>query len=382
MAEKKQIYRIGIDARFYGPIGKGLGRYQQEIVDNILKMDEVNEYVIFLSPANYDFFQERPPRIRKVLARSRWYTLSEQISMPYLIWRESLDLMHFPHFNVPIFYWGKFIVTIHDLIITHFPTRRATTLGPLLYKIKQFGYRIVIWFAAKRAKKIITVSKFSKQEIIRHFKLPDEKVAVTYEACDLPLAITASFEELARRFKITKPFLLYVGNTYPHKNLEKMLAAFQKLIKEEKLNIQLVLVGKEDYFSKRLQAKAKEMNLAEDVIFTGFVEDRELPLYYRNALLYVFPSSIEGFGLPPLEAMSYGLPVASSKAPCLPEILQDAAEYFDPTKIDDIVRVVKRLVVDEKLRNQLKAKGLEHVKKFSWGKMVERTHSIYLQKLT
>ncbi|PIS43044.1 MAG: hypothetical protein COT24_00320 [Candidatus Kerfeldbacteria bacterium CG08_land_8_20_14_0_20_40_16] len=374
--------RIGIDARFYGPTRTGPGRYTQKLVDYLQEIDQENTYLIFLKKDNWDSFKPKSPNFIKVLADYRWYSLAEQIFMPIKISKTQVDLMHFPHFNVPIFYWGKFIVTIHDLIITHFPTRRATTLGPLLYKIKQFGYRIVIWFAAKRAKKIITVSKFSKQEIIRHFKLPDEKVAVTYEACDLPLAITASFEELARRFKITKPFLLYVGNTYPHKNLEKMLAAFQKLIKEEKLNIQLVLVGKEDYFSKRLQAKAKEMNLAEDVIFTGFVEDRELPLYYRNALLYVFPSSIEGFGLPPLEAMSYGLPVASSKAPCLPEILQDAAEYFDPTKIDDIVRVVKRLVVDEKLRNQLKAKGLEHVKKFSWGKMVERTHSIYLQKLT
>ncbi|PIY96471.1 MAG: hypothetical protein COY66_04030 [Candidatus Kerfeldbacteria bacterium CG_4_10_14_0_8_um_filter_42_10] len=374
--------RIGIDARFYGPTRTGPGRYTQKLVDHLQEIDQENTYLIFLKKDNWDSFKPKNPNFIKVLADYRWYSLAEQIFMPLKISRAKVDLMHFPHFNVPIFYFGRFIVTIHDLIITHFPTRKATTLGPLLYKAKQLGYRLVIWFAAKRSKKVITVSKFSKQEIIKHFGLPDEKVAVTYEACDPPKILNDSFKELARKFQITKPFLLYVGNTYPHKNLERMLAAFRKLVRNEQLNIQLVLVGKEDYFSKRLKAKAEELELKDDVIFTGFVADQELPLFYKNASLYVFPSSIEGFGLPPLEAMSYGLPVASSNAPCLPEILQDAAEYFNPTEIDDIVRVIKRLIIDERLKDKLKTKGIEHVEKFSWKKMVERTHSIYLQKIT
>jgi len=374
--------RIGIDARFYGPTRTGPGRYTQKLVDNLQDIDKENTYIIFLRKDNWDDFQPKNPQFKKVLADYRWYSLSEQLLMPFKIARSKVDLMHFPHFNVPLLYWGKFIVTIHDLIITHFPTKRATTLGPHLYKIKQLGYRIVIWFAAKRAKKVITVSKFSKQEIVRNFKLANEKVIVAYEACDSPKEITSSFEKIAEQYKISKPYLLYVGNTYPHKNLERFLFAFKQLKENENQDIQLVLVGKEDYFSSRLQKKAEKLGLDDDVVFTGFVEDKVLPIFYRNALLYIFPSSIEGFGLPPLEAMSYGLPVASSNAPCLPEILQDAAVYFNPKENNDIVRVIKKLIVDKELQERLKETGFIHLKKFSWNKMVEKTHSIYLQELT
>lgn len=374
--------RIGIDARFYGPTRTGPGRYTQKLVDNLEEIDKENTYLIFLRKDNWNDFQPKNPRFKKVLSDYRWYSVSEQLLMPFKIAKSKVDLMHFPHFNVPLFYGGKFIVTIHDLIITHFPTKRATTLGPYLYKIKQFGYRIVIWFAAKRARRIITVSKFSKQEIVRHFKLANEKVVVAYEACDPPKEVTSSFDKIAEQYKIFKPYLLYVGNTYPHKNLERFLLAFKQLREEENHDVQLVLVGKEDYFSNRLKRRAEGLGLSKDVIFTGFIDDQDLPLFYKNALLYVFPSAIEGFGLPPLEAMSYGLPVVSSRAPCLPEILQDAAIYFNPKEISDIVRVIKKLIVDKELQKQLKTKGLSHLKKFSWKKMVEKTHSIYLQELT
>lgn len=373
--------KIGIDARFYGPTRTGPGRYTQKLVDHLQEIDNKNDYVVFLRKDNWDEFQPKSSRFKKVLADYRWYSLSEQLFMPWKIKNEKIDLMHFPHFNIPIFYPGKFIVTIHDLIITHFPTRRATKLGPLLYKAKQIGYKIVIWMAAKRAKRIITVSQFSKQEIVKHFKLKDEKVVVTYEACDPPKQAEGGFAHIADRFKITKPYLLYVGNTYPHKNLERLILAFKKILEEESIDIQLVLVGKRDYFSERLENLVKEQRMVGDVIFTGFVEDNELPLFYRSALLYVFPSSIEGFGLPPLEAMSYDLPVVSSNAPCMPEILGEAVKYFHPDEISDIVHVLKQVIQDKQTQESLREKGREHTKRFSWKKMVEKTYSIYLKEL-
>ncbi|MBU0613339.1 glycosyltransferase family 4 protein [Patescibacteria group bacterium] len=373
--------RIGIDARFYGPTRTGPGRYTQKLVDYLQEIDDENEYVVFLRKDNWNEFQPKNNHFRKVLADYRWYSLTEQLFLPWKIKKEKVDLMHFPHFNIPIFYPGKFIVTIHDLIITHFPTRRATKLGPLLYKAKQIGYKIVIWLAAKKAKRIITVSQFSKQEIVKHFKLKDEKVVVTYEACDPPKQVGGTFTNIAERFKITKPYLLYVGNTYPHKNLERLVYAFRKLRNEEKIDVQLVLVGKRDYFSERLEILVNEQGMKRDVIFPGFVKDEELPLFYRSALLYVFPSSIEGFGLPPLEAMSYDLPVVSSNAPCMPEILGEAAKYFHPDEISDIVQVVKQVIQDKQMRENLREKGREHIKKFSWRKMVEKTHSIYVREL-
>jgi glycosyltransferase involved in cell wall biosynthesis len=216
---------------------------------------------------------------------------------------------------------------------------------------------------------------------VKHFKIRDEKVAVTYEACDAPRQAVGDFSEIAPRYNINKPFLLYVGNTYPHKNLERLVIAFKKLREEEKIDVQLVLVGKRDYFSERLEKMVKEKGIADNVIFTGFITDQELPLFYRSAMLYVFPSSIEGFGLPPLEAMSYGLPVLSSNAPCMPEILGDAAKYFHPDEISDIVQVLKKAILDRNLQEDLRAKGSEHIKQYSWKAMVEKTLSIYLNQL-
>jgi len=176
-----QPKRIGIDARFYGPLGKGLGRYTQEIVDRIIASDQTNEYVIFLGPENFDGLQTSNPRVKKVLVTVRWYTLAEQFLMPYYIWKEKLDLVHLPHFNAPIFCPIKFIVTIHDLILTKFPTVRATTLGPIKYKLKNLLYKIVIWNAVHRSKKIITVSEFTKHDIVNYFKADPKKIIVTYE---------------------------------------------------------------------------------------------------------------------------------------------------------------------------------------------------------
>ena len=168
---KKKTKRIGIDARFYGPIGKGLGRYTQEVVDRVTCLDKESEYIIFLSKENFKEFVSDNPKVKKVLADVRWYTLAEQIIMPYLIWRARLDLMHFPHFNVPVLTPVKFVVTIHDLILTKFPTIRATTLNPIFYKIKNWVYKIVIWLAIKRAKEVIAVSCFTTVSYT-HLTLP------------------------------------------------------------------------------------------------------------------------------------------------------------------------------------------------------------------
>ena len=176
--------RIGIDARFYGPLGKGLGRYTQKLIENLEKVDTENQYFIFIRKENFNDYKPNNKNFEKVLADFRWYSFAEQFQLPPLIKRYNLDLMHFPHFNVPIFYNGKFIVTIHDLILTQYPTERATTLGPIKYKMKRLGYKIVIRNAVKKAKKIIAVSNFTKSEIIKYFKLKENRITVTYEAID------------------------------------------------------------------------------------------------------------------------------------------------------------------------------------------------------
>ncbi len=376
-----------MDARFFGPRGKGLGRYTQKLIEALEEIDNQNDYVIFLRRENFNEFQPQNKRFRKVLADYRWYTLAEQIFLPFVIWRQKVDLMHFPHFNVPIFYSGRFIVTIHDLILRNFATRRASTLGAVKYWLKNLGYRLVIWAALKRAKKIITVSEYVKNDIIRCFDVPPQKIVVTYEGAAEKSLPFPGFKHKLKEFGIEKPYLLYVGNAYPHKNLERLIGAFEILVDDFKKNLQLVLVGEEDYFYQRLQEEApnsilKNAEIFNRIVFTDFVKDEDLWTLYQNAALYVFPSLCEGFGLPPLEAMSHGLAVAASNATCLPEILGDAAVYFDPLNPRDIAEKVNQVLIDENLSRMLVREGFEQIKKYSWRKMGEETFELYLDTKT
>ncbi len=371
--------KIAIDARFFGPFGKGLGRYTEKLIKYLEKVDQKNDYTIFLRKENFDHYIVENKNFKKALADFKWYTLSEQRGMPKLLKKGNFDLVHFPHFNVPLLYRGNFVVTVHDLILLDFPTKRATTLGPIKYALKNMAYKKVISSAVKKAKKVITVSEYTKKRLIEHFDLDNEKIVVTYESCEkINLEKEVENKDFLKLHKIKKPYLLYVGNAYPHKNLERLLKVFKKL-RNNNFDYQLVLVGKKDYFYQRLQDLAKDLGLLDsgEVIFFGFAKDSELAGLYQNASLYVFPSFIEGFGLPPLEAMSYGLPVVTSKTSCLPEILGDAARYFDPKNDEDIANVILRVLNDNILRDEMKRLGLEQVKKYSWERCAKETLAVY-----
>lgn len=388
MQNKKNKKTIGIDARFYGPTGKGLGRYVQELVDNIINIDQDNEYVVYLSQKNFDEFVipiSMQDRIRKQAIKAGWYGLSEQFVMPYYFWKDNLDLVHIPHFNVPVLITKKFIVTIHDLILTKFPTIRATTLNPWLYRIKDMAYRIVIWLAIKRAKKIIAVSEYTKKDIIENFRVDPKKISVTLEGVanlakgrDNLFVAKLDKEETLSEYKIDNPFLLYVGNAYPHKNLEGLINVFCEIYKDN-VDLRLVLVGKEDYFYKRTKEYARALWQSKNnpVIFAGYVPDAKLEILFKNALAYVFPSFYEGFGLPPLEAMARGCPVVSSNKTSMPEILEEACVYFDPDNQNDMKEKIKIVINDKALRDELIRKGYEQVKKYNWWDCALKTQAEY-----
>jgi len=367
--EKKKT--IGIDARFYGPRQKGLGRYVQKLVDNLEKADSSNQYIIFLRKENWSEYQPKNPNFKKVLADYPWYGFKEQFLMPFKVWQQKINLMHFPHFNLPVFCFSPFIVTIHDLVLRRFPTRRASKLSPLSYWLKNLAYRIVISSAVLRSKKIITVSNYTKGDILKYFKVDSDKIEVIYEGRP-----DKSVSNVIVKSNIVKPYLLYVGNAYPHKNLEQLVFAFKSLIDNHQMNLRLVLVGEIDYFYKRLKNICPRV-LLDKIIFTDFLSDDDLNTLYQNASVYVFPSLCEGFGLPPLEAMSHGLPVVSSKAACLPEILGQAAIYFDPEDIKEMTSQIKRVLEDGKLRQKLISLGQQKIKEYSWAKTALQTLELY-----
>ena len=412
--------RIAIDARLYGPAkNKGLGRYVEQLVKNLEKIDSKNEYVVLLRKENWDEYRSgeftgslhspsAPPRrgsgslgvgrddnggnFKKVLADYKWYSWAEQIFLPLKLWRLKCDLVHFPHFNVPLLYRGKFVVTIHDLIMYKFPNERMTTRNKWIYKIKYWLHKVVVKSAVKRAKKVIAVSEWTKRDVVDEFGVEAGKVEVIYEGCNPNLQMhpnatnstnDAKMRNVREKYGISGPYLLYVGNAYPHKNLERLIRAVSdvgcRMSDVGFKNLQLVLVGKEDYFYKKL--KAYSLKLTADIIFTDHVSNGELVQLYQNAEAYVFPSLYEGFGLPGLEAMSYGVPVVSSNASCLPEIYGEAALYFEPTDIGDISRKIIQILGDEVLRRSLVKKGFERIKKYSWQGCAEKTLESYAHLL-
>lgn len=371
--------RIGIDARFYGSIGKGLGRYTSELIAQLERLDTENEYVIFLRKSNFGSYAPKNPRFAKVLAEFPWYGWKEQLLLPFWLEKFRLDLMHFLHFNVPFLYRRPYVVTIHDLILLRHPTARATTLGPLRFLLKYAVYRLIIARALRSARAVITVSNCTRDDIRARFPfMRSREIAVTYEACGSAFRAEAPIVAAPRAAAAPQPFLMYVGNAYPHKNLEKLLAAFSEFRKRGFSGHRLVLVGSPDYFYGRLKTEAAAKKLDENVVFFGHATDEELAALYMRAESYVFPSLCEGFGLPPLEAMCKGVPVASSNASCLPEILGDAAKYFDPGDPAKIADALAALAADPALRASLAEKGRSWSARFGWRSCAERTRAVYM----
>jgi len=367
--------KIGIDCRLWGETG--IGRYIRNLVLNLQKLDQKNEYVLFVLPKNREetlhFVQNDNFKI--IVADIRWHTISEQLKFPQILSKESLDLAHFPYHSVPIFYNKPFVLTIHDLIPYNFPTGKASALPFFLYWLKFLAYKYVLINAAKKARKIIAVSNATKDEIIDHLNVDSSKVTVAYEGVDSVIQnAKIKNQNYNSKFKI-KDYFLCIGNAFPHKNLERLWEAFSVFRRND---AKLILVGKEDYFYKRLKKKAQDLNFSDRVVLLQNVSDQELTDLYRNAIALIMPSLMEGFGLPALEAMANNCLVLASDIPALREVCADAAIYFDPYDIKDIVmRMEEACSNDTHYYSDKKKKGLERAKLFSWQKMAKHTLEAY-----
>jgi glycosyltransferase involved in cell wall biosynthesis len=367
--------RIVIDGRMINE--SGIGRYLQNLLKNLQLLDKKNEYYVLHLRKDYDR-QKYQKNFHKVLANYKWYTVSEQINLPRTLQKISPDLVHFPHFNVPILYGGKFVVTIHDLIHQHYQMRRATTRDPLTYKIKQLGYEAIFKSAVKKSEKIFTPSDFVKGQLINERNIESDKIIVTPEGVDDEITLISSkltkdkMDSIMNKFSIKPPFIFFVGNTHPHKNIEALIESFLE-IREKYQYLQLVLSGRSNFFWEKVKSKYNH----KSIIYTDFVTSEELVAIYKNAQVFVLPSLEEGFGLPIIEAMAVGCPVVASNAASLPEVGGDAAVYMNPKDREDIKDKIQQVLNSEKLRQNLIGKGKERVKLFSWKKMAQQTLEIY-----
>lgn len=363
--------RIGIDARLWNETG--VGRYIRNLVEQLLIIDKKNEYVLFVKKGIKNQELGITGKNWKIIEIDiHWHSLAEQIKFPQLLYKENLDLVHFPYFSLPIFYKKPFVVTIHDLIITHFPTGKASTLPYPLYQLKRFGYDRVLHHAITNSKKIIVPLKAVKEDLVQTLQVQKKKVVVTYEGVE---KMANGKLQIANGDKMD--YFLYVGNAYPHKNLEFLLDAFVQFKKETKKDVHLILVGKDDFFYQRLREKVKKEKI-DSVIFKHNVSDEELFSLYSGAKTFVSASKMEGFGLPPLEAMSASCLLLLSDIPAFQEVCGDVALYFIPSDKQSLVEKLQ-FVYNFPIKEKQKRieRGFRRIQDFSWRKMSKETLQIY-----
>lgn len=365
--------RVVIDARMLG--WTGIGRYTKNLLDNLQQIDRQNDYFVLLSDTKA--WQPSADNFTSVIANYKPYGLAEQLIMPLKLLTLKPDLVHFPHFTAPLLYFGKYVITLHDLTLVHFKNVRGGALARLVYETKYWLMRGILRNALYGAAHIITDTEFVKNDVLQSYRprLRRDKITPT------PLAVE---QKLITKHStapgINRPFLLHVGNSYPNKNLHALISAFT-IVAQTSPDLSLVLVGQEDYFYAQLREQVEKSDLKGKVHFPGRVPDDQLSFLYKNAEAFVFPSLSEGFGLPPLEAMAYGTPVISSNASCMPEVLGDAATYFDPTDVNDMATKISALLDDKKELARLRQAGPGRVKLFSWKKMAKQTLAVYQKTL-
>lgn len=368
--------KIVIDARFYGHENGGLGRYTINLLKELSKIDLTNQYYILLRKAYFSKL-ELPENYHQVLVEARHYSFKEQISVPLTLRRINPDVTHFLHFNVPLLWRKSFIVTIHDLIMHSTKSQESTTLSFIPFLIKRFMYFLSFNHAVRTSKEIIVPSEFVKNELLKHYSVNAQKIAVMYEGIDEKIKYTTS-KNVVDDLNITKPFFLYVGNAYPHKNLEIAVKAIVHLNESLGKKAQLLIVSPRDAFYERLQTLVKVLKAQKYVVLSGKVSDAQLSELMSHATAFVYPSLLEGFGLPALEAMSLGTPAIVSEIPVFKEVYKDAGIYFTPQLESELSsRMNEVLSMSTTDRKKFAAKVQTFTKQYSWKDMTKKIVSHY-----
>lgn len=368
--------KIVIDARMYGIEHTGIGRYVMELTQNLAKIDKKNDYTLILRNSYFKRLS-LPINFKKIKGDFRQYSFSEQISLPKILKDEKPDLVHFPHFNVPILYRGNYVVTIHDLLMHKQKGFEATTLTPIVYLIKRLGYRAVFDRAVKKPVKIIVPSESVKKELVDYYSLDPDKVSVTFEGVS-DLSGGGAVTPLLKKYGIETPYFIYTGNAYPHKNLKRLIEATISLNTERRIKAHLVIVSARNFFVKKLEKLISEMGAGAFVKVLGFLPDKEVGTLYRHSAAFVFPTLSEGFGIPGLDAMEVGTLVLASEILVLKEVYKEHAIYFNPFDFSSIARIMElALEIGTEAREERITKARDFVKRYSWNKMAQETLKIY-----
>ncbi|RJR21272.1 MAG: glycosyltransferase family 1 protein [Nitrospiraceae bacterium] len=366
--------KIGIDARdIRRNEVNGIGRF----VSNFLKYapDIAPSWEFIVIGNQNTFFSPAHQNMKHIIMTEKSTVIWDQVELPKLLKREKIDIFFSPYYKTPLLAHCPTVITVHDVTpfvkIGHSVNDSQAAGGHRT--AYRFGPILKLWsrLMAKNAAKILTVSNYSKKDIVDLFEAPEGKVEVIYEGFGDEFN-PRGMDEIKRaknNYGIEGNYMLYVGNFAPHKNVEGILKAYAKIKHELRREYKLVLGGKKDGGRNKMERLCVELGIAEQAIFTGFIENKHLPAIYSGAEVFLFPSFYEGFGLPPLEAMACGTPVISSKRSCIPEILGDAAVLVDPLNSDEMARAIEDVLTRRGLRQHLQERGFQKAGEYSFQKM-------------
>lgn len=359
---------IAIDAR---KIKSSTGRYALELATYLEKIDTTNTYKVLVLANEVDYYKPENPNFEVVVADFPHYSFAEQIGFTMFLRKLNADIVHFYMPQQPLLYTRPAVTTVHDLNLVRVT---ENDMNPFELFIKKNIFKFLLNRVAHRAKHIITPTKFTKDDLVNWAHINPAKVTVTYEGVT-PVEKTTPVDGYEN-----VPFIMYLGRAEPYKNNRRMIEAHQRILRT-KPELKLVIVGAIDELRQADIDWVKKNNY-KNVDFLGWRSDEEAAWLHQHAIAYIAPSYMEGFGLPALEALTQGLPVISANTTCCPEVLGDAAHYFNPFNLEDMTRAIEDVIVNDKLRDKLAANAKPQAAKYSWARMAQETLDIYNDVLT
>jgi len=361
--------RLAVDGRKLTDFG--IGTYLRALLRGLDERPDV-ELTVIARIGHEERVSELAPGARVVSTAARGYGVAEHFQLPAALLRERVDLVHFPHYVVPQFLPKKTVVTVHDLIQLFYPP-------PGQHQLARLYLRLVLGSALRRARRVITVSRSSRRDLVNLFAADPERLIVVPNGVDPVIAERPDKErldEVKARYDLRSPLILVVANDKPHKNLDLVLRAYHLAIRKHRIPGQLVFLGGAGAES-RLQTRADRIGIGERVRLLGRVPRADLYALYHVAAVQLHVSLYEGFGLPVLEAMCAGVPVITSNLGAMRELGEGVARLVNPLEVDEVAAALERVLVDDPMRRRMIEAGRRRAESLSWGRTVEETVAVY-----
>lgn len=367
------MINVGIDGHMLGDHSGGNESYYRNILNTISVPDNLKIYLFVRPGVNVDEYKDKFQIVyfkqKKALMRNFW-------ELNHLCKKYNLKLLHTQYF-IPFIRHCKVVCTIHDICFEHFKD--------IFTKNEYYRQKILVPYAAKHSEYVFTVSKHAKNDIVNYYRIPEDKIVITYNAVNSSFRKISDIElaedTLRNKYQIGQgKYILSVSNLQPRKNLVRLIRAFVSMKKDRNSGEKLVIVGKKAWMFNDIIQTALEGST--DIIFTDYVNDNDLIRLYNAASCFVYPSYFEGFGIPPLEAMACGTPVAVANTTSLPEVVGDAGIYFDPFSEEEIKASMIKMLAENYVTNDLQIKMEAQVKRFSWKKSADLVIDTYKKCLT